>query len=449
MEGTITRSGILRYFFNTSWLLVEQLLRLGSGIFVGAYVARYLGPGQFGFLSYVLAIVSVLSVFAKLGIDNIAVRNLVSHRAEESAYLGSMFWMKCLAGIFCLSVVLLVLPFCSEQCHVTSSVAILSVGLIFQAFEVMDFYFQSIVQARYVVVCKVVQIIISSGIKITLILIGAKLDWFVYVTLVDQVTLGIAYWIMARHVGKTRLFGSGSVRMALSMLRQSWPLAISGLGIVAYMRLDQIMLQSMLGDAAVGQYSAALRLSEATYVIPTIICSSLYPALIKSKSENPAVYKIRTALLFEVLVLIAYGLAIPSIFFSGFVLHLLFGSSYSSSGRILSVHIWTSVFVFLGVAGGRWMVAAGIYRLTMYRVFTGVACNALLNLMLIPRLGILGAAIASLISQALTSVAMNAIHQSTRECFYLQLRAIFMPGYELVRTFRNAGRGGSSSLMNR
>jgi len=121
---------------NTGWQFADNLLRMGVGLFVGIWVARYLGPGQYGLFSYALAFVALFSSIASLGLDEIATRNIVRDPAAKDEILGTTFVLKLIAGtvIFAVSIgVISVLRPADSLTHWL--VGIIAAGTIFQAFS--------------------------------------------------------------------------------------------------------------------------------------------------------------------------------------------------------------------------------------------------------------------------------------------------------------------------
>lgn len=199
------------------------------------------------------------------------------------------------------------------------------------------------------------------------------------------------------------------------------------------MRLDMLMLGSMVGDAAVGIYSAATRVSEVWYFVPTAIASSVTPMLILARQSNSALYLRRLSMLLHLLAGIALLIAVPVTFLAGPIVHLLFGPQYAAAGPVLALHIWAALFVFLGVGQNCWVLAEGLMMLALPRTILGAVLNILLNIVLIPRYGPLGAAIATVIAYAVSAVFVNALDPRTREIFALQFRAMFLCDLYLKR----------------
>jgi len=153
------------------------------------------GPEQFGLFSYVLAFTAIFGGIAKLGLDGIMVRELVNHPEKRDTYLGTAFWLKILGAFIVMGLMAAIVPFTSNDATTNLFIFIIAVGLIFQSFEVVEFYFQAQVLAKIVSICKVIQLALSSIIKIYLVLTEAELFWFVLVTAFDALSLAVSYFI--------------------------------------------------------------------------------------------------------------------------------------------------------------------------------------------------------------------------------------------------------------
>lgn len=440
LKKIITHKSFIKYFINTSWMFFEQFFRLLAGVFVGIYVARYLGPMQFGIFSYAGAFVALFAALSKLGLDGVVVRELINQPECKNKILGTAFWLKVTASLVVLGVIATILPWSSNDKQTNIYIYIIAMGLLFQTFEIADFYFQSTTQIKYVSMCRTVQLAISSAVKLYLIYIEADLMPFVIVTLIDQIMLALAFILMLYAKNSISIFSYFSKSIATSLLKDSWPLIVSSLAISLYMRIDQIIIKELLGVADVGLYSAALRISETTYLVPVIICTSIFPAIIATKKLGDEIYSKRILILFESMMLASILIAIPISIFSDLIMKSLFGEKYMIAGSVLAIHVWSGVFVFMGVAAGKWMLVENITKQTMYRTLAGAIINILLNLILIPIYGIKGSALATLITCFTTSILMNYISVKTRKCFWMQMSALIFPGRCIISSFKKANQ---------
>lgn len=418
--------GFVKYFKNTSWMMGEQLLRIIAGLFVGIWVARYLGPEQFGLFSYALAFTAIFGGVAKLGFDGIMVRELVNHPKKRSVYLGTAFWLKIMGALIVMGVMAVIVPFTSNDSMTNLFIFIIASGLVFQSFEVVQFYFQSQVMAKIVSICKVIQLALSSIIKVYFVLTEADLIWFVFVTAFDTFSLAVSYFIAYKMQTNSVFYKCFDLNVAKQLLKDSWPLIFSAIVVMIYMRIDQIMIKEMLGEYEVGIYSAAVRLSEAFYFIPMLITASLFPAILNAKKHNEDLYKQRLQRLYSLMLWLAIAIALPMTFLSDWLILLLFGQAYQEAGQVLVIHIWASIFVFLGVSSGKWFITENLQRFSLFNTAVGAILNVVLNLILISNLGLVGAAYATVISYGVAAYFMNFIWKPTRINFYMLSKSLFL-----------------------
>lgn len=423
-----THQGFRRYFANTSWMFAEQILRMVAGLLVGIWVARYLGPQQFGVFSYAVAFAGLFSAIAKLGLDSIVVRDLVRVSDKRDLYLGTAFWLKLVGAFFMLAVIAFAVRLTSNNATTNFYIFIIASGTIFQAFEVVDFYFQSKILSKFISLCKLVQLLISSLIKLYLIYINADLYWFVLVSLVDQLALAVALFFAYRYQKLGDFYRHFDRMIAKQLLLDSWPLILSGLVVMIYMRIDQIMIKEILGEKEVGLYSAAVRISEVWYFIPIIITNSLFPSIVNAKKVSEALYYSRLQRLYTLMVWVAISIALPMTFLSDWLVTLLYGEAYRAAGQVLMIHIWAGVFVFLGVASGAWLTCQNFQHYAFYRTLIGAILNVVMNLVLIPIYGIVGAAISTVIAQMLAALILDAFSNKTRIAFIMKVKTLYLAG---------------------
>ena len=406
-------------------MFAEQILRLIAGLLVGVWVARYLGPEKFGVFSYAIAFATIFSSIAKLGLDGIVVRDLVREPNQRDLILGTSFWLKLGGAVVTLCIVAIAMHFTANHLTTNLYIFIIASGMTFQSFEVIDFYFQSKVLSKFVSLCKLSQLLLSSLMKIYLVLTGAELFWFVVVSLVDQATLAMSLYIAYRYQKLGSFYRKFDLKTARNLLKDSFPLIFSSLAIMIYMRIDQIMIKEMLGDREVGIYSAAVRLSEVWYFIPMLITRSLFPAIVNAKKVSKELYYMRLQRLYTFMVWMAIVIALPMTFLSDWLVTLLYGEAYRVAGQVLMINIWAGVFVFLGVASGRWFLSENLQKFSTMNTVMGAISNILLNLILIPKYGVYGAAISTLLSQSIAAYFMNLAFTKTRSNFFRMTNSIF------------------------
>ena len=434
-----SHQGFMKYFKNTSWLFGERVLRMVVGLFVGIWVARYLGPEQFGIFSYAQSFVGLFTVIATLGLDGIVVRELVKDENRKDELIGTAFWLKLFGALVVLIVLAVAVYFTSNDSYTNSLVFIVASATIFQSFNVVDMYFQSKVLSKYIVYANVISLFISSIVKIALILNEAPLIAFAWVILFDSFILasGFIYFYLKnrRHSEQPNRYSVFDTESsfawkfnkstAFSLLKDSWPLILSGIVISIYMKIDQVMIKEMMNAEAVGQYAAAVRLSEAWYFIPMVIASSLFPAIINAKKQSEELYYARLQKLYSLMVWLAIAIALPMTFLSDWVVHFLYGEQYNQAGSVLMIHIWAGVFVFLGVASGKWLLSENLQIFSTVNTSIGAIVNIWLNYILIPKIGVSGAAWATLISYFVAAYLCLLFFKKTRINFANLSKSLF------------------------
>jgi O-antigen/teichoic acid export membrane protein len=413
---------------NTGWQFADNILRMGIGLVVGVWFARYLGPQRFGIFSYAIAFVALFSPLASLGLDDIAVRNLVRNPADKEEILGTAFVLKLIGGavsFFAATGTVFVLRPADSLSHWL--VGIIAAGAVFQAFAAIDFWFNSQVQAKYAVFARNGAFLICAAIKVVLIVSGAQLIAFAWVSLFE-VIVGSAGLIVAYRSkgGRLRAWRSG-LGMAETLLRDSWPLLFSMIAIIVYQRIDQVMLGEMVGSEEVGIYSVAVRLTEVWYFIPTAVYWSVLPSIVEARAQSDALFYDRLQKYYNLMALMAYAIAVPVMFFGGRLVTTLFGEVYARAGMMLSILIWANLFIFLEVARSSFFTAMNWNRIYFVTLLLGAVINIFLNLFLIPRYGGVGAATASLIAYWFAAHGSCFLFKSLFKTGFMLSKAIAYP----------------------
>jgi len=404
MKNLLTLTGFRRYFANTSWLIAEKIIRLAVGLFVGVWVARFLGPEQFGTLSYAQAFVGLFGAFATLGMDGIVIKHLVKDDENRDLFLGTAFTIKLLGAMVAVFIISIVTVTTSNDDKDVIIITIIASSLVFQSLNVIDFYFQSIVLSRYIVIVNLISQLVVSLIRIALILAEAPLITFAYVILFDAVILAVGYIYVYKHKNLSFRQWNFNKQTASELLKYSWPLAISGIVISIYMKIDQVMIKEMLGNSSVGHYAAAVKISEAWYFVPIVINSSLFPAIINAKKRSLKEFYDRLKILYSFMLLSAVAISIPTTIYSKYIINLLYKEQFDQASTVLMFHIWAGVLVSLGVVTSSIVIANNKQNNALISTSIGAISNIILNLLMIPSFGIIGAAFTTILSQIISGL---------------------------------------------
>lgn len=422
-----------KYFANTSWMFAEKIIRLLVGFVVGIYVVRYLGPEDFGLFSYALSFVGLFATISTLGLDSIVVRELVKKPERRDEILGSVFNLRIWGAVLSIALLAATVFITREASFTIVLILIISATNIFQCLNVVEYYFQAKVESKFNVYVQSTAMLAAGVLKVILILTQSPLIFFAIVHVSESVVLSIGYVIVYKknNLSITKWYFRKDT--AKILLKDAWPLILSGIVISVYARIDQIMIKNMLETKEVGLYAAAVKLAESWYLVPIVISSSLFPAILKAKEINEQLYFSRLQKLYDLLAYLAIGFSIVMSIFSGFIIELLFGKDFVQSAPVLTIYVWAGVSVSLGIATSQFLVSENLTKISFYRTFLGMILNVVLNLLLIPTMGIKGSAIATLISYTAATFSIG-LTKKTFSQFKLMLNSIlFVSLFRIIR----------------
>ena len=380
-------------------LFVGRVGSLVIKMVVGISVANYLGRGQNGILFGGTVYIYFFSAIATLGLDQFIVKELHAFPENRDQILGTSFWMKVFAGLCCVPLIWLAFHIYPAKGTPYHYVLIFSMIGVIQSFTVIESYFQSQVQSKYIMQVQITGNLISAAVKLGLIFLHMHLIWFVYAYTFDFLLISIGDYFTYQRKGRSIFNWSYNSALAKKLVGYSWPLIISGIMVALYMKIDQIMLQNISGIKEAGAYATVASLSEAWNFVPSVIVTSLFPAILNARRDDMDRYKKRIQHLYDLMVYLSVPVAVV-ITFASPLIYKLFKPEYAYAAPVLSVHIWSGVFVFLGAASGQYLIAENYNKLTFVRTGFGAIVNILLNMMLIPKMGMMGAAIATLAAYA-------------------------------------------------
>lgn len=346
----LNHDGYKRYFSNTGWLFGGQMFSLLVSFFIGAWIARYLGPENYGVLSYSIAFVGIFGVIASLGVDGILNRELIKTPEKRDELLGTAFRLKLIGGMLAFF-----LAFISVELFQTSSlikllVILFSFSYIFQSINVISNYFNAEVKSKNNIKATIIATLITTILKVIVILLDKGVIWIVVVFVLDALWQGIGFiWTYYNYGLKIKNWHFDN-KLAKEILKNSWPLILASAAGFIYLKIDQVMIGSMLGNYKVGIYAVAVKLVEVWCFIPGIICTSLFPAIINAKKTSLEMYKNRLKNLYILVAIISITIAIFITLLAKPIIYIIFGSGYLESVSILRIYVWSSFGLFLGYA---------------------------------------------------------------------------------------------------
>ena len=425
LKSLKNHQGFMKYFKNTSWLFGEKILRMVVGLFVGIWVARYLGPEQFGLFSYAQSFVGLFAAIATLGLDDIVVRELVKDESRRDELIGTAFWLKFMGAFAVLIILGFAVGFTLNDTDTNILVFIIASATIFQSFNVVDMYFQSKVMSKFVVYANVITLFISSIVKVLLILNEVPLVAFAWAVLFDSFVLACGFVYFYAKNNASLLKWKFDKTVALGLLKDSWPLILSGTALMIQAYIDQVMIKEMIGAIEVGYYSVAMRLIAVFGFITMMLKSSLFPAIQNAKKQSEMLYQNRLLNFYRLNFLLFLVVAIPILLFAEQIVVLLFGEEYQPAGILLALMSIRLFFANMGTARGVFILTENLMKFSMVTMILGTITNVGLNYLWIPEHGTKGAIIATIVSFAVTIFLVDLLYSKTRQNVFLQIRSIF------------------------
>lgn len=412
-------SRLREYVSNTFWLAFERLFRMLVGLVAWLYVARYLGPEDFGLLNYALSFVGLFAAVAALGVDQLLLRELVRNPSLETVFLGTAAGLR-LAGSVTAILVISVLLFVIEgDPGERLLVWIISATLLLQSLGGIESHFAARVRSKYVVYVQLLQSVLSLILRIVLVELEVPLVWFAVAIALDSVVLyvGLA-WAYRRFGGAISdwRFDPGEAKR---LLQAAWPIIFSGMFITIYLKVDQVMLKIIAGEYEAGIYAAAVKLSETWYFVPAIITTSLFPAIVNARKVGESLYHSRLQNLYDLMTLLSVGLAIAVSLISAPLIGWVFGAAFAGAGPVLALHVWAGVLVFGGFARQRWVLTENLQGREVWLNLAGAVLNVLFNFALIPAYGAFGAALATVLSYFVAFYLMTYLIRDFRPFFHM------------------------------
>jgi len=414
---------------NSLWIIAERIAQMVISFLLTMVTARYLGPSNYGILNYGASFVTFFLAIVKLGLDSVIVKNLIENPNKEGALLGTSIACRLISSfvsIFLIFICVFILKPGNKIILITTMLQ--SIVLIFQAGAFLDFWYQSKLKSKYVSIAKIVGYILASLYKVVLLICNASVEWFALSNVLDYFLICVFLFIFYKKNHGPKL--SIDWNVGKSLLKESYHFIISSVMVIMYTQTDKIMIGSMLNEASVGIYAAAVSLHSAFGFLPEAIITSAKPTLFSSYKNNKEHYFIRLkqtfALVFWICVLFSLGITM----FSDLIINIIFGKDYFAAKLPLMLLVWAVPFSNLGNIRGIWIVSEKKQKYVKKYLIFSILLNCTLNFILIRKIGIAGAAIATLITEIFSGLIAPLLYKDTREITKIAINGIFFNFYK-------------------
>ena len=430
MHLSPTKEKVVR---NVVWAVTGKVVTLLGGLLVGIFVARYLGPEQYGLMSYVMSYVALFQVLASFGMDNIEILEEAKTPEEKDKIIGTAFALKIGFAAITIGLVCLTAWLFEADSFTKWMIMLYSLSMVMNSFGVIRNYFTSLVWNEYIVKTEITRTLIGAGIKVVLLLLHAPLVWFIIATLFDTVLIAGGYLVSYRsNIDSIRKW-TFDKEQAIYLIKQSFPLLLSGAAVVVYQKIDQVIIGNMIDKEAVGFYAVAGKFVEICIFVPTILTQTITPILVKSLERNKNEYREKSQIFMNITI---WGTIIMCVLVSLLatpIIKCTFGTQYVASILILQIMVFKVIGYAHAQITGMMIIIEKQQKLVVLRNIIGCICAISFNFLLIPSLGAKGAAISSVVTAICTGWFSHIIIPAYRPLFKMQVNSFMFGWKDLTR----------------
>ena len=422
MEKTITSKKV---FGNSMWQIGEKIVSMLFSIIITSIIARYLGVENYGLVNYIISIVMLFTAFSTLGMEKITIKDILEKQETEEKILGTCFYIRIIGGIVLIALSQIVIYILNGNDILSQTIGIImGIRMLFRAFEVIEYYLQSQMKIKTISIIKFTATITTGILRILVVVYDLGLVGFAMTYLVDSIVVAFLLYTWYKRNIKIRI--KFDKQYAKKILSRCWYIAISGVMVTLYMKVDQIMLGTMLNSTTEnGIYSAATRIAGIWYFIPMSIISSVQPMIVQKKKYGEKQYESAIQKLYDIIAFIGLFFCIVITIFGETAVSILYGEEYYAAVEVLQISVWAGLFATLGTARSVWLINQNLQKYTL--VYTSIGCitNIVLNYYLISTMGAKGAAIATLIAQFVANIVALVPFRKTRKSSIMILKSLF------------------------
>ncbi|MBQ6150472.1 MAG: flippase [Mogibacterium sp.] len=408
---------------NASWIIICKVIQAVLALVINMLTARYLGPSNYGLITYAASLVAFAAPIMQLGINNILVQEIVYKPDREGEILGTSIMLSMISSLFCIAGVTAVAFALNPDEPVTVITCLLySLLLLFQALDMIEYWFQAKLLSKYTSLISLCVYFAVAAYKIWLLVTKKSIYWFAVSNALDYGLIAIAAIIVYRRIGGGRFRFSSE--LALSMFNKSKHYIVSSMMVTIFAQTDKIMLKQMLDETATGYYGAAVACAALTGFIFAALIDSFRPSIFEGLKISEDVFAHRLTLLYSIIIYLSLAQSVAMTVLARLVIWILYGASYAPAAGALRIVVWYTTFSYIGSVRNIWILANNKQKYLWQINLSGALANVLLNWLLIPLMGIHGAALASLITQFFTNVVTGYILAPIRGNNAIMVRSI-------------------------
>ena len=410
---------------NAGWIIGVRIIQSVLSLIISMLTARYLGPSNYGIISYAASLTAFVLPIMQLGLSNILVQEIINEPEKDGETIGTATVMGVVSACFCVIGIIAFSTIVNKGETETILVCgLYALSLVFQAIELVQYWFQAKLLSKYTSIASLIAYIIMSLYKVYLLISGKSVAWFAISYSIDYLLIAVVLIVI--YTKKSKHLLKFSWEKAKQMFSRSRYYIISSLMVTVFAQTDRIMIKLMIGNSETGFYSAAISCAGITSFVFSAIIDSMRPVIFESKKESENKFKENMINLYSIIIYLSLAQSIVISMFSGIIVRILYGVNYLNSVSVLRIIVWYTTFSYLGSVRNVWILAHNKQKYLWIINLSGALLNVCLNYILIPVWGSCGAALASLITQIFTNVIISFIIKEIRENGFMMIRALNM-----------------------
>lgn len=404
----------------------DYIFSLTASLIVGIAVARYLGPEMYGIIAFATAVYTLLVIIVSLGIDDIIMKDMLQHEEKQGSIQGSALFVKSAAAFLVYGIIFIyfLINYSGEKLY---SVLIITGAVLFQPLSVFSCIFLINAQAKYTSIARMISYTLSSLLKIILIIFKAPVTYFAFAVFIDYAVLYLTVILMYKYKKYTVSGWHIDISYIKYILKSAVPLFAAVLFYTFYQKVTVIIISSMYSDYASGIYSAAARLTEIWYLVPAVLMTAFYPAVVKAKQISEEEYNKRIKTLFYVTTIPFILMAFFAALLSPFIIKILYGEKYIQSSIVLALTIWSVPFISFYVISSKCFILENKVKHLLLRSALSFILIIFLSCILGSFYYLKGFSIAVVVSSFISFFLIDLFFKDTRELFFIKLSSIFLP----------------------
>ena len=427
-----------KIFKNAKWIIGCKIVQSLLQFVAGMLSARYLGPSNYGLISYASSVVAFAIPFMQLGLRSTLVQEYVQNPEKEGQIIGTSLVMNLISAVACIVGVTGFSMIANAGEPITILVcALYSTVLLTQSLEMLQYWFQAKLLSKYSSLAMLVSCTVMSAYKIFLLASGKSVYWFALSHTVEYGITGALLLISYKKAGTQKM--SFSFRLAKTMLRRSRYYIVSSLMVVISSSISSLLLKLLIGETENGYFASAVTCCAISGFVYNAIIDTFRPVILESRDRSVAAFEKGVVGLYSLTIYLALAEAVVFTLFAPLVISVLYGADFAPAIPVLRIYVWINAFSYMGYVRNIWILGEEKHNVLWLINLCGAVASLMLNALLIPRLGAGGAAIAGVATQIFTNLLMGWILKPVRRNNYLILKSM-NPKYmiELVSTvFKN------------